>query len=337
MRSRLYFAGHRGVFHRVFAITLAVLALLVCAAASERIRFAPKFIAGQSFRYRIETRSTTTGKTTTPIANPEGGTKLTQSISLLVRLDVLGVSKGIQNSGQVRFRATYEKSQAQSQSDAFNPDAPSLEDQYARLEGQAIEFTLGPSGQLTDLSGLEDIFPNRSETDPILSWVQTLSTGTRFPHEGISIGQKWNNERPLSGPPLSGLIWRTESTYLRDDPCQPSNGANAQLRPSVENADTCAVILTHFEILRHGSSQPEDTPEEYRRNGLRTSGTWTGSGESLDSVSLASGLLESSTQTSRQDMDYEITSATTGSRIHHVGQVQSQAEITLVPSTDTRP
>jgi hypothetical protein len=95
--------------------------------------------------------------------------------------------------------------------------------------------------------------------------------------------------------------------------------------------------LTHFEILRHGSSQPEDTPEEYRRNGLRTSGTWTGAGESLDSVSLASGLLESSTQTSRQDIDYEITSATTGSRIHHVGQVQSQSEITLVPSADLQP
>ena len=337
MRSSSHFARRSGISCRAFTITLAVLALLLGAAGAERIRFAPRFISGESFRYRIETRSTTTGKTTTPIANPEGESNFTESIGLLVRLDVLGLSNGVQNAGQVRFRATYEKAQAKSESDAFNPNAVPLEDQYARLEGHSLDFTLQPNGQLADLSGLEDIFSNRSQTDPILSWVQTLSTGTRFPREGISIGQKWNNERPLTGSPLSGLIWRTESTYLRNDPCGMPNGAGTQPRSTAENTGTCAVILTRFEILRRGSSQPEDTPGEYRRNGLRTSGTWTGSGQSLDSVSLGSGLLESSTQTSTQDMDYEITSATTGSRIHHVGQVQSQAEITLVPSTDSRP
>jgi hypothetical protein len=30
-------------------------------------------------------------------------------------------------------------------------------------------------------------------------------------------------------------------------------------------------------------------------------------------------------------MDYQITSASTGSNIHHVGKVQSQSEITLMP------
>jgi hypothetical protein len=93
------------------------------------------------------------------------------------------------------------------------------------------------------------------------------------------------------------------------------------------------VILTRSEILQRGSRGADATPEDYLRNGLRTSGTWTGSGEGLDSISLASGLLVSSTQTSKQDMDYEITSARTGSAIHHVGQVQSQSQITLVPES----
>ena len=64
---------------------------------------------------------------------------------------------------------------------------------------------------------------------------------------------------------------------------------------------------------------------------MRTSGTWTGSGESLDSISLATGLLVNSTQTSTQEMDYQIISASSGSSIHRVGKVQSQTEITLIP------
>jgi hypothetical protein len=94
--------------------------------------------------------------------------------------------------------------------------------------------------------------------------------------------------------------------------------------------ETCAILLTHFEIVHQGSPQSDATPEDYRRNGLRTSGSWTGSGESLDTISLDTGLLESSTQTSTQKMDYQITSASTGSRIHHLGEVQSQSEIRLI-------
>jgi hypothetical protein len=161
--------------------------------------------------------------------------------------------------------------------------------------------------------------------------VNGLSLGAGFPRDGIAIGQKWRSERPLTGSPLSGLVWRAESTYLRDEPCHSSVGANISGNPPGTRQDICAVVLTHFRVFRRGSAHSDATPEEYRRNGLRTTGTWTGSGESLDSISLATGLLVSSTQTSTQNMDYEITSASTGSSIHRVGQVQSQSVTTLVP------
>jgi hypothetical protein len=121
-----------------------------------------------------------------------------------------------------------------------------------------------------------------------------------------------------------------ESTYLRDDPCK-SGATIGDAGASAAAGDACASILTHFDILHRGS--PENTPEEFLKNGLRTAGTWTGSGESLDSISLASGLLQSSTLTSTQDTDYEISSAARGSKIHYVGKVQSQSEITFVSSS----
>lgn len=311
------------------ALPLIVLAL--AAAAGERIYLTPKFSLGETLRYSIESRTTSTGKTTTPIVNPEGGSQSRQSIHMVVRLDVLDVSP----AGNAHFRATYEKSSAESESDALDLQAASFADQFSHLEGRSFELTIEPGGNFADAQDLTPTPSGQPSAQPLLSWLQGLSTVSGFPKKGIAIGQKWTGERPLASALLSGLIWRAESSYLRDEPCGSpatvkSDGNPASPNPSA-GARQCAVILTRSEILRRGSTQSDATPDDYRRNGLRTSGTWTGSGESLDSISLSTGLLVTSTQSSTQNMDYQITSASNGSSIHHVGKVQTQSEIALLP------
>jgi hypothetical protein len=315
----------------------ATLFLALAAAAGQRVRLIPKFATGETFRYQVETRTTVSGKTTTPITNPGGITQQSQSISLLVRLDVLNADPPVKDgsAAPVRLRATYEKSQAQSQADAYDPAVPSPDEPYDRIEGHSLEFTIEPGGGIADIKGLDDIFPNRSETDPILSWAKGFSSGAGTPGKGISIGQKWTSERPLTGAPLAGLIWRSDSTYLRDEPCDSPAAANATAAKSPVAAESCAVILTRFQILRHGSPRSDATPPDYLRNGLRTSGKWEGSGESLDSISLSSGLLVRSTLNIAEDVDYEITSAATGSSIHQVTHSTTQSEIKLVPASQS--
>ncbi len=302
--------------------------MALAAASGKRVRLTPKFVPGETLRYRIESRTTTTGKTTTPIANPEGGSQSSQTIHLLIRLDVLDVPPSDAGQGATRLRATYEKSSAESETDALDPTAPSIADQYARIEGHTTEFTIKPDGQLTDVKGLEEISSDRSTAQPAFAWLSGLFPASAFPPDGVAIGQQWKSERPLDGMPLTGLVWRTESSYLRDELCNPSGGATRE----GASGDACAVILIRSEIPRRNPPNSDATPDDYLRNGLRTSGTWTGSGESLDSISLANGLLVSSTQTGTQKTDYKITSASTGSSIHQQGQVQSQSEITLVPN-----
>jgi hypothetical protein len=324
----------------VSALTVAAVSLLWVAlglSANDRVRFEPKFAIGETLRYQVGTRTTTTGKTTTPIENPEGEGKVSQTIDLVVRLDVFGVGPDAGGRpGNVRLNALFEQSQSNTDRDALNPAAPSPDDLYSRLQSHSIRFTLGAGGDLSDFEGTENLLPDPSEAGPVLSWVKSLSVGGRFPREGIAIGQKWNAEKPLIGLPLADLIWRTESTYLRNERCSPSAAPDANNPPtglpSPSASDMCAAILTRFEISRRGSARSEATPEEYLRNGLRTSGTWTGSGESLDTISLSSGLLVSSTQTGTQDMDYEIASTTTSSRIHHTGHVENQTHISLLAS-----
>jgi hypothetical protein len=244
----------------------------------------------------------------------------------------------------MRIRATYEKSTAASESDAYDPSSASLADTYNRLEGHSMEFTLEPDGKIVDIKGLEDMLQNPSAVQTVRSWMAGLSSSVGFPPQGIETGQKWSREQPLTGVPLDRLFWHTEATYLRNEVC-PENilavGAEtgaaaapgAAPKPPSANSPICATILTQFTIIRRGSHNPhaDDTPDDYRHNGLRTSGTWTGSGESLDSFSLATGRMLRSTQSSSQDLDFAVTSTSTGSRMTYKGKIETRTEIILLP------
>jgi hypothetical protein len=320
------------------AILVAAFALLFglpCAiAGNQKAHLTPQFIPGEIFHYQIESNTIDTVKTTSPIADPESGSRTTQSLDLLVRLDVLSPVPG-SAPGATHFRVTYEKSHAQAESDAFDPNGSSFESQYDHLEGSSFDFTLNPSGAITDLRGLDKIFPNRATSEPAFSWIDSLFPGSYFPRDGVSIGQKWKSERPVTGMPLDDLVWLSDSTYLRDESCSGSadSAAKPAGNPPISQPPDCAAILMRYHMSRRGSPQSDATPLSYRQRGLRTSGSWIGSGDSLDSISLSTGLLVSSTTNSTQDVDYKITSATSGSSIHRKGRVQSQLIITLIPDS----
>ena len=339
---------------------LAAFALLLplLGAASQRIHLTPSFTMGESFRYHIESQTLTTGTTTTPIANPEAAKQLKQVADLEVRLDVVGVQPAANGTtGAARLRATYEKATAATQTDAYDPAAAALDAQYNNLQGRSVEFTIEADGKISHIIGLDEAVSNPSTAAAMRDWITGFSPSANLPPEGIAIGQKWSAERPLENTPLGNLLWRTSSSYLRDEACElPGQSRSAAQNPDEATAGTstgtptapvkhaaassgplCGVILTSFDILRRGSENADATPEDYRHNGLRTSGTWTGKGERLDTISLQTGMLLRSTQTSTQKMDFEIVSAISGSKIHYAGQVETQSEITLVPDAAGAP
>ncbi|HUA01761.1 MAG TPA: hypothetical protein VMB02_15605 [Candidatus Aquilonibacter sp.] len=338
MASVLPFSQFRTRRPRAFAVLLLIV-LATAASANQKERLAAKFIPGEILRYQIESHTATTVKVTTPIADPEGGSRSSQTLDLLVRLEVLAPAPPAA-PGATRFRVTYEKCHAESDSDAFDPTGPSFEDQYTHIEGRSFEFTLDAGGRITDLTGLDAIFPNRAAAAAGFSWLDSLFPALLFPRDGVSIGQKWKSEHPVTGMPLADLVWLSDSTYLRDESCAASAGSASDATaepsassPSAAEPSTCATILTRYRMSRRGSPHSEATPPDYRENGLRTSGDWGGSGDNLDSVSLSTGLLLSSTQNSTQDIDYTIASAATGASIRRKGRVQNQLIVTLIPDS----
>ncbi len=337
-----------GVALRAILIFAACAFALSAAPAADRVRLSPRFVSGETLRYQIDTNTITTGKTISPIADPEAASKFNQTANLIVRLEVLDVKPEPDGTAaRVRLRATYEKSGATSESDSYDPAAAALQDQYEKLQGRSLQFTIEPDGKVTSVTGIDDVMANPAAASAIQAWMDGFSSSAKLPKEGIDVGQKWTNDRPLENTPLAGLTFHTESTYVRNEACPavapattaPASAAAAAavatsspaMAEKSADAEMCATILTKFEILRHGSAHGDATPDAYLHNGLRTSGTWTGSGESLDSVSLKTGMVVRSTQRGQQDMDFSIVSAASGSKMQYSGHVESHSEIALLP------
>jgi len=329
-------------------LALAIAGSAARIAASEKIHIVARYFAGETLFYRVALRVSSKGDMTTPILNPEGATSWNESIRMVVRLDLLSVPAALPTTAQqsnspnsggrgagaeagaLRVRATFKESDATVETDAVNPAEPSPGNAYKELASHSIELTMVPSGQLAHVTGLAALDSKTMTQHVSFEWLGAIIARSNLPNRWISMGEKWSTERALTGMPLSNMIWRAGTSYVRDDPCGPEAVANPPASASESRRDTCAVILTRFEITRKGSPHEDATPEDYVQNGLRTMGKWSGSGESMDSISIASGQLVSSTQSSTQDTDYTITSATTGSKIHQVGHMTTETEITLL-------
>jgi hypothetical protein len=327
-----------------------------------RTNLKPRLHAGDVMRYRIELQTTSQTTHTGAVADPQGPSQLVVTWDATVRLEVIdagdtadpaagSTATPARASGAaataasprptaapsepnaVRIRTTYEKSEATIQSDTPDPAAEGIEKQYSQLEGHAIEFTLGRDGHISDIRGLEDVVSDEKARSAAEQWMAQLSGSASAPAAGIVPGQNWSSQEIASSIPLAGLIWRTDSSYLRNEACHAANpGGNA----SAPGGETCALILSRLALVPSRKSG-DVTPEEYRRNGLHTEGHWTGSGESLSYISLKSGWVVSVTQTGAEQMDVTISNGADGVSVHYAGIVRTRSELSLLPSADPVP
>ena len=341
-----------------FLVAIAAAPSARRAAANARIHFTPHFTAGQVFHYSVQMHIDGVSHSSGPVVDPEGPTKTGESVDVVLRLQVLKVFGTPAAPGPARIRVTYETAAANSTSDSYDADTAAIADQYKKLQGQSIEFTLEPTGKIIDVNGLQGLLDDQSRSAIVNQWLSQLTLGASVPKKGIAIGEKWSSEQAIDNVPLAGLAWHVESTYVRDEPCpavrpEPPVGAVAQPVTPSAVPDECAVILTRSEITGAPAPRPgqplaksgqhtdqptnespneekDRTPEIFRKNGLRTFGEWTGSGDGLTSISLRTGMVVSVTQTAATHMDFTIMTTTAHNRMRYAGDTKSQSQILLV-------
>ena len=296
--------------------------------SSPRIDLRPKLVPGQTLRYRIQLQTVTDTKRTGAISDPQGPSRLAVTWDATIKLEVLGAAStpGAQINplaGPMRIRTTYEHSAASVKSDSPEPEGENIEQTYKRLEGQAVEFTVGTDGHVSDVRGLDGVIDDDRVRQAAEQWMEQVSGPAGAP-QTVALGQSWNSAQSATSMPLAGMTWRSNSSYLRDEPCRPAD-PNAPAVPD----ELCAVILTRQSVLPQKQLR-DPTPEEYRRNGLHTSGRWSGSGESLSYVSLRTHAAVSVTQDSAQQIDFTVTNAS-GNSIRYAGNIETHSRVELLP------
>lgn len=312
-------------------------------AAAIRIHLQPHLLPGQSFRYQLNLHTSASSRAEGPISDPQGASRLERAAMATVYLEVLRVDLGGKNGAQVRLRATYDHCSSASESDALDVNEPELEEQFRKLDGTSVEFTLDSDGQTHDFAVSRETSSDPSTLLALQQGTSALTPKSGLPAAGIAPGETWSSDREFQPSPLAGLYWHTDSAYLRNETCPrpspptDSTPANAGAGPDgaqsgggKPESDTCAVIQTKLHLLRHDATSSQ-TPDEYLKNGLRTSGTWTGTAEAISDISLRTGLVVTMTQTGSQDMDFRIATAQGQAGLRYVGHVESQTAVTQLP------
>jgi hypothetical protein len=280
----------------------------------------------------MEFETTTATSRSGLAADPQGPSKLVITWDATILLEVF---PGEANApGSIRLRTTYEKSTARVGSDTFDPSAAATQDQYQKLEGKVVEFTLDASGKVISVSGLAEIVDGEKAVQAAREWIAQLDAGSGAPAGGVAVGQKWSSDQAATSLPVAGMFWRTESEYMRDEVCHPPNPQGAPVPSDAESAanpesvESCAVILSRLSLVRPKPVR-KPTPEEYRKNGVQTAGKWDGSGQSLSYISLRTGLVVSITQTGTEEMDVTLTTAHNTS-MRYAGTILSRSQVALV-------
>ena len=347
---------HARVWARVCPLGLSLLFLSSVARVAapqspERLHLAPHYYAGQTLHYQIDFRTQSSSHTSGFISNPQGASQIDLSATLLLRLDILSTlpaSAGAtaiapapttQNKiRRARMRATYEKSTVAVRGDSYDPAVADLEKQYRKLEGRAVEFTVEADGAIDEVTGLDELLDDPRAAAAIRGWFTQLASGTEFPSEGLALGHTWSKERQMPESPLADTILRSSSTYMRNGNCRENTVAEAAAAagpvpalPSPAAAEQCAEIVTRFQMKQEGNSKHGQTPDALRTRGLRSSGSWTSSGESLTYLSLTTGLSVSVTQTGADEMNMTIAATLGVEPVHYTAQTHSETHVTLLP------
>ena len=302
---------------------------------SQRVSLAPRFVPGQTFRYQMEFETTTNTSRSGLTVDPEGPTSLVVDWNAAVLMEVLAA--GADTPGGIRLRTTYEKSAATINSDTFDPAAAETSEQYRSLEGKVVEFTIDASGNVKYVAGIEGLVDSQKAAQSAREWIAQISASGGAPPGGVTVGQKWTSEQLADSLPIAGLVWHTDSEYLRNEPCHPSNPDVPDAVPPGEKMSAgpdCAVVLANLTLVRSKTAH-DLTPAELRKNGVTSAGKWVGSAQSLLYVSLDTGMVVSATQTSTENMDVTLT-ANRDTSLRYAGTISSRSHVTLLPDGTDR-
>jgi hypothetical protein len=146
----------------------------------------------------------------------------------------------------------------------------------------------------------------------------------------VKRGQTWKSTEPEQAQsPIDRLQWEKTLTYVRDEPCSPTQLAEISTATAPASQETCAVILTKA-VLKQKSPPKDTTPPDFRLHALRTMGNSTGTNETISYIAIRTGLLMRVTEDAKQFMDVLIAKSDGTNQVHYNVDAASHSEVLLL-------
>jgi hypothetical protein len=294
-------------YHRSGAGLLALCLLaggavmVTWAASEERIQLLPKLQNGASVQYETRARIDRHVATKSNVSSMVGPRQVRRDLASALRLDVQ------------ELRLADSRPMFSGSTQIISLDAPDPDE--APAKPTKVVFTIGRGGEIHVTEGADDLDPEQNLTWQF--WAAQFAFGWTLPAPGVKPGEKWKSTEPEKTPaPIANLMWERETTYVHNDKCPTLPG------------EECAIFLTSA-ALRQKSNPKDATPEDYKLHQLKTSGTTSGTNETVSYISLQTGLLVRATEDLRQAMDVTIAKADGSNQIHYTITATSHLETSL--------
>src|SRR5208283_2841258 len=259
MRERFTIEGRSISLSGRLTCLCVVLSLVpVNTRSSERnIKLFPELRAGQVLRYEIHGRVEQYTKTRSPVTKYSVPRDVKQDFAAVLRINITQVDV-LDGKPLVSAHSEFEY-----------PDKP-VSGGVAR-QRHPVEFTLDSNGQVKRVTGLDDLEP--VEQIAWQFWIAQFAFGWTINGRNVKAGETWKSEEPVSAPaPIARLVWERQTTVGDNGKC------------AVDVKEDCMAFLT-TSWLKQKSSPTDSTPEDFRLNNLKTSGTVDGKNETYDSIS----------------------------------------------------
>jgi hypothetical protein len=299
---------------------------------SKPVELLPKLQPGQTVIYLIRFQSDKTVKTESKVVAPMAPGAAQFDAHGILRIEILDVLQQLAGKSIIHARGQFLMFDSRVPVKEPNDKASDGNSRRVYPKGKTIEFTISPDGSVSNVNGWDSLSPEQQQAWQ--QWVSRFAVAWTFPAGVVKLGEKWKSEESeQAGAPLAGLHWERESTYVKDEPCRPSQlSIDGDVSRSTALPDTCAVLLTTAK-LKQKSSSKDATPEEFKLHELRTTGMAKGTSEIITYISLKTGLVVRATEETSQFMDVVVAKADGSNAVYYNVQAKGHSELLLVTET----
>ncbi len=318
------------------ALLLQIVVGLCCSpvfAAANRISLFPRLHAGDRLTYLVQYRIQKNVKTESRVVTPSGPQDARTDAQWILHLEILDVHpQG--DRASIHARSQFQSVDSLASAKPFAAGKAVFHSPAPSEEAKFVEFTILPDGHAQFVTGLDALFPEQREAWQ--QWLRQFAIAAVFPPGGVRRGQTWKSTEPEQAQsPIDKLQWEKTVTYVRDEPCSPTQlGETAAAATSPR--ETCAVVLTKA-VLKQKSSPKDTTPSDFKLHALHTTGNATGANETISYITLGSGLLMRVTEDAKQFMDVVIAKSDGTNQVHYNVDAASHSEVLLLAPTAASP